>query len=68
MALKLYIWKDVLCDYSCGKIFAIADTEAEARIAVATAAQKRGRWIDDISHRTPEIHEAPFADWVGGGG
>jgi hypothetical protein len=29
--LKLYVWEDVLCDWTCGIAFALASSEAEAR-------------------------------------
>lgn len=30
-ALKLYVWEDVLCDHTCGVMFALAGSVDEAR-------------------------------------
>jgi hypothetical protein len=35
MGMKLYIWEDVLVDWSSGVIFALAENEEEAREVVA---------------------------------
>jgi len=29
--LSLYVWKDVLCDYTCGVVFALATSADNAR-------------------------------------
>jgi len=46
--LKLYIWKGVFCDYTCGIAFALAHNEEEARhlIVVEDAQDTLNRWME----------------------
>ena len=69
--LKLFIWKEVLCDYTCGIIMAIAHDLEEARAVVIA---NQDEWICDwltreIDRITPEVHDiAPISFYVTGGG
>lgn len=63
--LALYVWKDVLTDYTSGVMFALAHSEAEARRLVLT----------DCPHASqvdlaldPDVYLSPigFAVWGGG--
>jgi len=65
--MKLYLWRDVLCDYSAGMAFAIASNVNEARGLLAAT----GRFYDaaDLA-KEPEEHslDEPFCALVRGGG
>ena len=80
MGMKLYIWKGVLCDYTCGIIVVMAESIDQARLV---ALKRAGECMDENAFSAenvraedvpraiivePEIHEGPFAAWVGGGG
>ncbi len=64
--LRLYLWRDVLRDYSAGMAFAIATSADDARNLLR--AQVRDYHSD--FDKEPEIHELiePFAAHVHGGG
>lgn len=64
--MKLYLWRDVLCDYSCGMAFAIAESSALAREHLV----KETEFYADDFAREPEVHELdePFAAYSYGGG
>lgn len=70
--MKLYIWHEVLCDYTCGIAFATAKSLAEARDAVIRSA--KGDWRIESYARAvsgePEVIELdkPFGHAIGGGG
>ena len=73
MGMKLYIWHDVLCDYTCGMIVAMTENVEQARAVVLRQAKKRGEeWryqylADGIAGR-PKVFRSPGAAWVSGGG
>jgi len=53
--LKLYVWEDVLCDYSCGVMFALAYDEDEARRLIL------GVWCesdDEVEEGMQRIYDA----------
>ena len=65
--MKLYLWHDVLCDYTAGMAFAVAHSVEEARgLLVASEAY----WGSSDLKSDPEVHELdqPFCAYVHGGG
>ena len=68
--LKLYIWRDVLCDYTCGIIVAMAHNIEDARSVVISSG------LDEWNHTRvvraieddPEVHSNPYGTYVVGGG
>ena len=72
--MKLYIWKGVLCDYTCGMIAATAENVKDARAIVIEQARKQhesdyvvGRLMAGTKG-TPKVFRSPGAAWVSGGG
>lgn len=65
--MKLYLWRDVLCDYTCGMAFAIASSANEARGMLVASEAYFGS--GDLA-KEPEVHELtePFCAYVHGGG
>lgn len=63
--LKLYVWKDVLQDYTYGVMFALASSEEEARSLL----RERCNCIPsgDLNQK-PQCIEEPFAFVLWGGG
>lgn len=45
--MKLYIWNDVLCDYTCGVLFALAENVDEARELIFNKYIKDHGYKDD---------------------
>ena len=47
--LKLYVWQEVFCDYTCGIAFALAHDEEEARhlIVVEKAQDMLNGWMEN---------------------
>lgn len=68
--LKLYIWKDVLEDYTSGIIFAMAYTLAQARKVVVDNADDWAREsvASAVMGDKPEVHETPYGFYIRGGG
>lgn len=66
--LRLYIWDEVLCDYTCGIAFAIAASADEARgmLVALPNVYFQGHELQ----AEPEVHEldTPFAHAIHGGG
>ena len=57
--LKLFVWDDVFCDYTCGVAFALAETKEEAvRLIVAQAEREEQRYIDELK---TQPQPSPFA-------
>ena len=67
--LRLFVWRDVLCDYTCGIIAAIATDADEAREAVVAGLEdwERPTLYAEMG-KPPEVHDAPFGVHVWGGG
>lgn len=79
--MKLYLWTDVYCDYTCGCAFAIAKTEEEAKILITKnimegTNSKPENWdhvhaitLRDLAEGTLEVHDLkkPFAFKIYGG-
>jgi hypothetical protein len=69
--LRLFIWKKVWCDYTCGVAFALALTADDARRLVLDgmkdsplSAELLARELTD----EPEVYEQPYGFGVMGGG
>lgn len=64
--LKLYVWGNVFCDYTCGIAFAIAHDSEEARKMII---EKAG-YIDTDLANPPDVYKLnnPIAFYVAGGG
>ena len=70
--LKLFVWEDVLCDYGCGIILAVAEDIEEARKIIKTYSSSLNKHeyeavLSDIKKEPREItdKEALFV-WGGG--
>jgi hypothetical protein len=70
-SLKLYVWEDVLCDYTCGLICILAKSE--------DAAWQLLKETNDVAHWSltegssaetshPKVYDSPcaFVSWGGG--
>ena len=55
MELKLFLWEDVLCDYTCGVCFALAENVDEARKLIIES--EENKYIVDLLE--DEISEEP---------
>lgn len=66
--MKLYLWRDVLYDYTAGMAFAVAASAEEARGLLAGCPD--AYWGSGDLAREPEVHEltGPFCAYVHGGG
>ncbi len=67
--MKLFIWRDVLTDWTPGIIFAMAHDVNEAREKVKEAFIK-DKWDDFFMEEIktePEVHDKPFGAYVFGG-
>ena len=60
--LKLFVWKNVLCDYTCGVMFALAPDVETARQML------REHAIEDELKAEPSMYTEPIAVAVWGGG
>ena len=67
--MRLYVWEDVLCDYTCGAVFALAHNVDEARKVVL---EKCGVYGDEAIRRAmstePTECNKPEGFFVWGGG
>ena len=67
-AKKLFIWKEVLCDYTCGVIFAMASTPDEARKKVLENVKDWERpSVVAAMAEEPEVHTTSYGFSVWGG-
>ena len=74
--MKLYVWEDVLYDYTAGIVFAIAHDEEEARRVVAEeAGEPVNPDVDtyapvmrDIRFAPPDVYDSPTGFYLFGGG
>jgi len=66
--LSLYVWENVLCDYTCGVMFALAHDAEEARQLIR--ATEIGSWgaADADLGKSPEVITEPMGFAVYGGG
>ena len=66
--LKLYVWEDVLCDYTPGIIVVMAESVDAARRAMARKHGKHSLVVEEM-RATPQVFRRPgvgFAVWGGG--
>lgn len=67
--MKLFIWHEIRCDYTCGIGFAMAHDVEEAREVIKKNSEDwewgcyKGELMNDY-----EVHEVPFGAWTSGGG
>lgn len=72
--MKLYVWEEVLCDYTCGVIFALANNVDEAReLVVKKYASCPGDEWEESSlmspmQEEPKVYDASEGFRVRGGG
>jgi|GEM_PF-3212123 len=66
--LKLFVWTDVLCNYTCGMIVALAHDEQEAYQKVREASDGTDYIVEQCQVNTPLIFTVPTACYVWGGG
>jgi hypothetical protein len=68
--LKMFVWRDVLTDYTSGIAVALAKTEEEARTVILRDAKdyERKSLGSDISGKADEIYENPSGVHCWGGG
>lgn len=62
--LKLYVWEDVLCNYSCGIMFALAHDVDEARREIlesfgASEKENIDKSVDASMQRINDVIESP---------
>lgn len=63
--LQLYVWEDVLSDYTDGVMFALATSEDEAKAMIL----KHSHYVPDHEFsKSPKVFDAPvgYAIWGGG--
>lgn len=65
--LKLFVWKDVQCDYTCGVMFALAETVEGAREAIE-ASKEEWEYTGELYEKEPEVISSPKGFIVHGGG
>jgi len=77
--MKLFVWEEILCDYSCGIGFALADNIEEARNLIIKKycpdktcgecgfGEDRCMLVEDLQPE-PMIYESPIGYYVWGGG
>jgi hypothetical protein len=67
--MKLFIWKNVLCDYTSGVVFALAKDVEQARQIVLKNLDELPLTgtVKQAMSEEPEVHEEPygFALWGG---
>jgi len=65
MNLKLYVWEDVLCDYTCGVMFALASSVEEAREVILSNGNYDS--VREDLKKEPQVFESlvGFAVWGG---
>ena len=66
MTLKLYVWEDVLCDYTSGIAFALAENK---KMALALLARRLSDVsMEEIRAKKPKIRRTKCAYFTYGGG
>jgi len=66
--MKLYIWKEVLCDYTCGIAFAMANSLEEAKQVIRDSVDEYYCVDDTVFYKEPEVYEIPYGFAIWGGG
>ena len=64
--MKLYVWHEVLCSYTCGVMFALANSEEEARDLIK-ADNSCYMWVREELEKKPEVYDEPVGFTVFGG-
>jgi hypothetical protein len=68
--MKLFIWENVLCDYACGIMFALAETVDDARKQLLAILEQTGEPVptEDLD-KEPQVVDItePVARIVWGG-
>ena len=69
-SIKLFIWREIRCDYTCGIGFAMASDKMAAIDAIKEASEdwEWDSYAGELLSNEPEIHDEPFGDWISGGG
>jgi len=65
VSYKMYVWEDVLCDWSCGMIVAYAESVEQAREIVR---KEHEEYIYAETYGDPIEISGPAAFYVYGGG
>lgn len=68
--MKLYVWDDVLCDWTSGIMFAIASSLSEAKkIIIEESGETLGRTLREDLKQKPKVYPLtkPVARVVWGG-
>ena len=65
---KLFVWHDVLTDYTSGVIFALAYTEEEARRKILASVEFASQTVERDLCAAPKVYgrSVGFAVWGGG--
>lgn len=68
--LKLYVWRDIMCDNTCGMAFAIAHNLKEAKAKVIESDPQYSDWARrEMNDDEPQVLDiAPVGFYVIGGG
>ena len=71
--MKLYVWESVLCDYTCGVVFALANSVEEAREQVFKEyVDPEDPWehrsLENAMRDEPKVYSAPMCFRLWGGG
>ena len=66
--LKLYVWENVLCDYTCGVMFSLARSEEEARELIQAAVGYDSDYVKQDLQQTPQVYDDLVGFAVYGGG
>ena len=74
--MKLYVWEDVLCDWTCGIAFALANSKEEAIELVSDYYNEDFGWTKEAGNYEvpcftkdkPKVYDVPvgYAIWGGG--
>ena len=67
-SLRLYVWRGVLCDWTCGMICVLAETPEQAELLARRELEEASSGFMSSTLTEPEIFEAPAAVSVHGGG
>ena len=68
--MKLFVWEEVLCDYTCGVVFAMAPTKEEALKLLKKELTKDGTsWkYKEIAGEEPIVYKGKACGYCTGGG
>lgn len=70
MSLKLFIWREIRCDYTPGIGFAVAENKIAAIEAIRKISEdwEWNTYAGELLTNEPEVHEPPYGGWISGGG